>query len=331
MNILFCSVGRRCELLKDFRRTLGEKVRIIVTDNSPYAPALEFADISYMVPLINDETYIPTILEICKKENVNAITTLIDPEIAILAEHRDKFEGLGITVLVPYLETAGLCFDKYEMYRHLTRNNIPTIKTFGSYDEFKGAYDNNEISLPVFVKPRTGSGSVGARRIDSLEILKDVTAQDESLIIQELMTGEDMDADIYVDTISHKPVAIFSKKKISTTIGGANKTISFKDENLFEFVKNVLKTLRFNGPLDMDLFYQDGRYYLSEINPRFGGAYLHAYGAGVDFPSFIYNNVCNKEENVDNIGKYDDEVVMMMYDSVVIKKLDDIKSSVKSI
>ena len=34
---------------------------------------------------------------------------------------------------------------------------------------------------------------------------------------------------------------------------------------------------------------------------------------------------------MDNIGKYDDEVVMMMYDSVVIKKLDDIKSSVKSI
>lgn len=71
--------------------------------------------------------------------------------------------------------------------------------------------------------------------------------------------------------MSHEPVAIFSKKKISTTIGGANKTISFKDEKLFAFVKNALKSFRFNGPLDMDLFYQDGRYYLSEINPRFGG------------------------------------------------------------
>ena len=331
MNILFCSVGRRCELLKDFRRTLGDKVRLVVTDNSLYAPALEFADISYEVPLINDESYIPIILDICRRENIDAITTLIDPEIAILAGHREKFEHLGVTVLAPYLETAGLCFDKYEMYKHLAKNNIPTIKTFGTYDEFKAAYDNGEISMPVFVKPRTGSGSVGARRIDSLELLRDVTSQDASLIIQELMTGEDMDADIYVDTVSHKPVAIFSKKKISTTIGGANKTISFKDEKLFEFVKKALETFRFNGPLDMDLFYQNGQYYLSEINPRFGGAYLHAYGAGVDFPAFIYNNVHNKEENRECIGLYEDGVVMMMYDSVVIRKLDDIKSSVKSI
>jgi carbamoyl-phosphate synthase large subunit len=159
-------------------------------------------------------------------------------------------------------------------------------------------------------------------------MLEEVTSIDDTLIIQELMTGVDMDADIYVDTISHKPIAIFSKKKISTTIGGANKTISFKDEGLFEFVRSALEVFRFNGPLDMDLFYQDGKYYLSEINPRFGGAYLHAYGAGVDFPTFIYHNISDKKANEDVIGHYDEDVVMMMYDSVVIKKLDDIKGNV---
>ena len=81
------------------------------------------------------------------------------------------------------------------------------------------------------------------------------------LIAQELMTGEgcfDLDADVYVDTISHEPVAIFSKKKISTTIGGANKTISFKDERLFAFVLDAFKCFKFNGPLDADFFYKDG-------------------------------------------------------------------------
>ena len=145
------------------------------------------------------------------------------------------------------------------------------------------------------------------------------------------MTGEDMDADIYVDTISHKPVAIFSKKKLSTTIGGANKTISFKDDALFEFVQNTLSVFRFNGPLDMDLFYQNGTYYLSEINPRFGGAYLHAYGAGVDFPKLIYTNVVEKKENAPGIGDYEENVVMMMYDSVVIKTLDEIQNNMVSL
>lgn len=331
MNILFCSVGRRCELLKDFRASLGDKIRIVVTDNSPYAPALAFADVGYQVPLISDKDYIPMILEICKKEKIDALTTLIDPEIAVLAEHREEFEELGITVLAPYLETAKLCFDKYEMSKYLTAKGIPTIKTYSCFEDFKTAYDRGEITFPVFAKPRTGSGSVGARRVDTLEMLEEITASDATLIIQEFMTGEDMDADIYVDTISHNPVAIFSKKKISTVIGGANKTISFKDEKLFMFVKNALSVFQFNGPLDMDLFYQNGQYYLSEINPRFGGAYLHAYGAGVDFPMFIYHNVYNKKVNDECIGAYEDEVVMMMYDSVVIKKLDEIQSSVRKI
>lgn len=325
MNILFCSVGRRCELLKDFRESLGRQARLVVTDNSPYAPALAFADVSYRVPLIHDADYIPTILDICRAEKIDAVTTLIDPEIALLAEHREAFEQLGVTALVPYKETAALCFDKYEMAKYLTEKGIPTVKTFGCLEDFKNAYDKSEISFPVFVKPRTGSGSVGARRVDTYEMLAEVAASDPSLIIQELMTGEDLDADVYVDTISHQPVAIFSKKKLSTTIGGANKTISFKDEKLFAFVKKALEAFAFNGPLDMDLFYQNGQYYLSEINPRFGGAYLHAYGAGVDFPSFIYHNVSNKEENTPCIGAYEEDVVMMMYDSVVIEKLEGIK------
>jgi carbamoyl-phosphate synthase large subunit len=211
------------------------------------------------------------------------------------------------------------------MYKYLTEKGINTVRTFGNIADFKTAFEAGEISFPVFVKPRTGSGSVGAKRVETLELLEELMARDESLIIQELMTGKDMDADVYVDTITNEVIAIFSKKKISTTIGGANKTISFKDEALFDFVKEALKVFRFNGPLDMDLFYQDGKYYLSEVNPRFGGAYLHAYGAGVDFPAFIYKNVNDKEKNEPVIGQYEEDVVMMMYDSVVIDSLANLK------
>lgn len=329
MNILFCSVGRRCELLKDFRKTMGDQVKIVVTDNSQVAPAMAFADRAYLVPLINDPSYISILLDICKKEEIQAITTLIDPEIMLLAKHRAEFEALGVTVLAPYEETAKLCFNKYDMYHFLLENGIDTVKTYGTYDEFMKDYDTGAITFPVFVKPRTGSGSVGARKVDTLELLKQLTDQDESLIIQELMTGKDLDADVYVDTISHKPVAIFSKKKLSTTIGGANKTISFKDEALFSFVEKVIQVMQFNGPLDMDFFYQNGKYYLSEINPRFGGAYLHAYGAGVDFIKLIQKNV-EGIENAADIGHYEEDVVMMMYDSVVIRKKSELEESMIS-
>ena len=73
----------------------------------------------------------------------------------------------------------------------------------------------------------------------------------------------------------------------------------------------------------MDLWYKNGNYYLSEINPRFGGGYLHAYGAGVDFVKLIEKNV-NKIENQPCFGNYDDNVVMMMYDSVIIEKIEGV-------
>lgn len=323
MNYLMLSVGRRGELLKDFRKSISADSRIIATDLSPYAPALYMADKQYLVPRIDDPTYIDTILAICKKEQINAVTTFIDPEIEILANNRDKFEALGVEVLAPYAETAKLCFNKYLMFQHLMANGIPTVMTWGALEEFDEAYKAEKVSFPVFVKPRTGSGSVGARKVCSYEILAESMKEDPSLIIQEFMDCMDLDADVYIDTITHEAVAAFSKKKIETRIGGASKTVSFKDEKLFEFIAKIVKTLKFNGPVDMDFFYRDGQYYLSEVNPRFGGAYLHAYGAGVDFIKLIENNL-NGIANKPNFGSYEKGVVMMMYDSVVIKKQEEL-------
>ena len=322
MNYLMLSVGRRGELMKDFRASMEEGSRIIATDNSPYAPALYFADKHYIVPRIDAPEYMDVILGICKKEQINAETTFIDPEIMLLAENRERFAEIGVEVLAPYTETAKLCFDKYEMFKYLREKGIRTAMTWGTFEEVKAALDAGDVSLPVFVKPRTGSGSVGARKVLDIETLHAAFEQDPSLIAQELMTGEgcfDLDADVYVDTISHKPVAIFSKRKISTTIGGANKTISFKDQKLFDFAQEALSKFKFNGPIDADFFYKNGEYYLSEVNPRFGGAYLHAYGAGVDFIKLIDRNLRGLENEV-QIGDYEEGVVMMMYDSVVIKK-----------
>jgi len=323
MNILMCSVGRRGELLKDFKNSMSENSKIIATDLSPYAPALYFADKSYLVPGIEDPSYIDTIIDICKKEQINAITTFIDPEIEILAKNRNRFSELGIVVLAPYEETATLCFDKYKMFKKLSSCGIPTVMTWGTIEEFDEARAAGTVDFPVFVKPRTGSGSVGARKVFNYDILLESMKEDPSLIIQEFMDCEDLDADVYIDTVTHEAVSAFSKRKIETRIGGASKTVSFKDEKLFSFISEIVKVLKFNGPVDMDFFYHNGEYYLSEINPRFGGAYLHAYGAGVDFIKLIEKNL-NGEANEATFGDYEEGIVMMMYDSVVIKKPEEI-------
>ena len=55
MNILFCSAGRRCELLKNFRKSMGNDGKIVATDISLTAPAIYMADKYYIVPRIDDD------------------------------------------------------------------------------------------------------------------------------------------------------------------------------------------------------------------------------------------------------------------------------------
>lgn len=323
-NLLFCSVGRRGRLLRDVKETIGKTGLIVGTDLQSTAPALQFCDRQYVVPRVTDPSYIDVILDICRQNDIKAVTTLIDPEIAILAAASDRFKEAGVITLCPAPASAVYCFDKYELFRYLSANGIPTPLTFHDFDEFKAALADGRISFPVFMKPVCGSGSVGAHKVDTLEQAEaDWNSGEHDYIIQELMTGGDCDADVYVDTISHKAVAAFSKRKIETRIGGASKTISFKDPKLFAFIERICSLFEFNGPLDMDFFIKDGEYYLSEINPRFGGAYLHAYGAGVDFIQLIVNNI-NGVENPVAMGGYDDDVIMMMYDDVVIARASDL-------
>ena len=325
-NILFCSAGRRCKLLKDFKESMRGNGKIVATDLSPVAPSLFFADEAYLVPRIDNPAYFDRIFEICKKSNIKAVTTLIDPEIELLANHRDEFERKGILPLCPAAWTAHLCFDKYEMFKYLKEKGVRTVLTYNSLEGLKQGINNGEVRFPVFMKPISGSGSVGIGKVNNWEEAKEKFNDGKfTYIIQELMTGGDCDADVYVDCLSHKPVAVFSKKKIESRIGGASKTISFKDPKLFSFVEEVCSVLELNGPCDMDFFIKDGEYYLSEINPRFGGAYLHAYGAGVDFIQLILNYI-HGIENHSIIGQYDEDIIMMMYDDVVITRKTDLLS-----
>lgn len=151
MNILFCSAGRRVELLKDFRKSMDDGDRIVAADLSELAPALYVADAHYLVPRIDDPSYLDTILSICRKEKIDAVTTLIDPEIALLAQNRERFEQIGVEVLAPYAETAELCFDKFKMSQFLAAHGIPTPDTWGDYASAMAAVAAGELRFPCLL------------------------------------------------------------------------------------------------------------------------------------------------------------------------------------
>ena len=74
-TILILSCGTRNKLVRFFKEafhSLPGGGRVIVTDCSPWAPALYEADAFYLVPPMKDPGYEDRILEICMREQVNA-------------------------------------------------------------------------------------------------------------------------------------------------------------------------------------------------------------------------------------------------------------------
>jgi carbamoyl-phosphate synthase large subunit len=106
-------------------------------------------------------------------------------------------------------------------------------------------------------------------------------------MIQEFLDGQEIGADCYIDMISNELVSIFTKKKLVMRAGETDKAISFKDKILFELIKKFVSESGFEGQIDIDIFDVDGKYYISEVNPRFGGGYPFSHMSGCDLPKAI--------------------------------------------
>ena len=65
----------------------------------------------------------------------------------------------------------------------------------------------------------------------------------------------------------------------------------------------------------------DGEYYISEVNPRFGGGYPHAYECGCDHMKLIENNL-EGNSNKPVIGTYKSDIYMMKYNEICIKNFE---------
>lgn len=318
-NILITSVGRRTKLIEYFKKDFKGSGNVVVTDCSNLAPALYLGDKSYIVPRIDDPSYIDSLLDICKKEDIKGILSLIDPELSLIAKNADRFLEVGTTPIISSFDECELWFDKYESFKFLEENGFKCAKSYIDFDEFKDAIDSNEVDFPVFIKPNRGSASLDINIAKTIEEAKFIFDSSDDMIIQEFIKGQELGVDVYKDMISKEIVSIFIKEKIVMRSGETDKAKSIKSDKLFSIVKDLFYKSNLMGPIDMDIFRVDDEYYISEINPRFGGGYLLAYEAMEKFPEFILNNLKGKE-NAPNIGKYEENIYMMKHDDLLIKK-----------
>ena len=318
-NILILNAGTRNKLIQDFKNDLKGKARIIVTDNFYLAPALYEADKYYVTKRWDEPGYWDEICEICNVNNIGMITSLIDPELEALAQRRELFEKKGILVNISDYQVVHDCFDKGKLLDFLKNKNYPWIQTYNTYQEVEQILLEGDLHFPLFVKPRCGSGSAEIEKVFTREQLKLRVEHDSNILIQEYMEGQEFGVDVYVDFISREVISIFAKKKLKMRAGETDKSVSYRDERIFKLIKRFVKDFGLLGVNDIDVFEKNGEYYISEVNPRFGGGYLHAYECGQRFPEYLVNNM-NGIVNVSDIGNYEEDTYMMKYFDIKMLK-----------
>ena len=304
MNILFSCAGRRAYLLKYFRAALDEigGGKIFATDMSPFAPALAFADVALRVPSVYAGNYLDELEKICRENAIDALFSLNDLELPILASARERFAAAGTRLVVSAPKVIEICFDKMKTARFVESLGLNSPKTFTNLDEALAMLNRGALAFPLILKPRWGSGSIGIEIVRSQEelvetfafvrrkiarsILAKASADADEILIQEAILDAEYGLDVMND-LQGNHIAVSVKRKLAMRAGETDKAITVNSPELREIGHRLGNALRHVANLDCDILERGGKFYVLEMNPRFGGGYPFSQEAGVNLPLAI--------------------------------------------
>lgn len=299
MKILFTSVGRRVELMQAFHlaaKKLGVDLTIIGADITNSAPALQFCDKAEIVCRISDEKYIPSLLAICEKEQVNCLIPTIDTDLLLLAENKGRFEAIGTKVLISCPEKVRICRDKNYTADYFISLGLKSPLPVNSVEKYEAGLQEGSVAFPAFIKPKDGSSSINAYKVDHLADLKIYAEKIGDYIIQPFISGKEYTIDIFCD-YEGNPVYITPRERLAVRAGEVLKTKITQDDIMVAEMKTLIADFKPCGQITVQLI-QDvktGDNYYIEINPRFGGGAPLSIKAGADSAEAVLQMLSGEE------------------------------------
>ena len=309
VNILITSVSRKVWLVKAFKEALGQEEidgKVISVDVDPLSAGFYASDKYYFVPSSSDQNFIPAILEICKKENIKLLIPTRDGELLLFAKNKDKFEKRGTHVMISNSEAIEACNDKYRFYQFLTRNSIPTPKTYIP-SQIKFSF----IPYPLLVKPRYGSGSKTIFKVRNEKELKFFIDYISNPVIQEFVNGKEYTIDLFSD-FNGKVLTAVSRERIETFCGESYKGKTVKDIQIIEYAKNLAEKLGTVGHITIQCIKNDNEIRFIEVNPRFGGGAILGIKSGANIPLLLLRLILGKRIEL-QIGEFKENLIMLRY------------------
>ncbi len=286
----------------------------IGADASPYAPALYHCDHQALVPLKDQPDYIPALRELVEAHDVRLVVPLTDIDQAVVSARRD---GLGAPVLLPDDDVVQTTADKYLAHLAFEEQGIDSPPTW-----LPGELPD-ELRFPVLVKARVGFGSRNIYRAhdrEELDFFLSTTPVDS--MVQTCCTGEEFSIDAFCD-LDGRCLNAIPRTMIESKGGESIKGMTVYDAELIELGRRVAEALPLKGPGTIQCFREpDGSLQITDVNPRFGGAFPLPTAAGSRYPEYAIA-LANGERPEPRVGEFRPGVVMTRFWSEVCLTTSD--------
>jgi carbamoyl-phosphate synthase large subunit len=305
MNILITSASRKVSLVQAFQRALAGRGLVIAVDSNPYSPALYLADKHRLVPPSSDPRFVDYLVRLCQELEIRLLVPTRDEELVFFAENRSHFEAVGTKVHVSDPNAIRTCQDKWEFYAFCVKHGFGTPRT---YDSTRLSED---LTYPVFVKPRWGKGSLGAQRVDTGIELQMLLERSPAMVIQEYLQAPEFTLDVFADFLG-RVLSVVPRERLRVIAGESYVGRTRKDSRLIGEGMRLVKALGLIGHNTVQCFLHKGEVKFIEVNPRYGGGANLGFAAGAPTPLYLVK-LLNGEELNPMIGDVRENYVMLRY------------------
>ena len=271
------SAGRRVELLRSIRRGFSDLNPVIIAiDSSSQVPARFEADHFYQVPSVESPSFQSALQDIVAERGVNYLVPTIDSELLLYSRLRNDQSLEGVDILVSSPRMVALANDKLAFARFVENVGLPAIKT-QSLDDYQLNWDN----FPAFIKPRSGSSSLGSRvvRGPSEFMTSDFS---NNMVIQPLKEGNEYTIDFGVNK-DGRLLGYSIRERIKVHGGEVVTSMTRKNSQLEEMLQVFVdRSPGLYGVLNLQVIHHGDSYEILELNARVGGGYPLTHLAGCD-------------------------------------------------
>lgn len=311
MNILFLNVGRRCELVREFKKVLPSFPGgglVYGSDVNPLAPALSKVDESVIFPHSSDKAFPSAFISFCKENNITLVIPTIDPDLRFLSAKMDLYKQVlpDTKILVPSWDVVQLTEDKRKTKEFFAENGALVPQFVNIKDEMK---------FPVFVKPARGSAGEGAIAIRSMKALKAHLSNLDEPMIEELVLGPEYTVDVFCDLEKSARLAI-PRKRLAVRGGEVSRGVIERNVELEKLACKLAEKLGSDLPITIQFRKSAKGFVAMEINARIGGGLPLTIAAGGEWPKWILQMACGLEPDVQD--KVRNGILMTRYDESVI-------------